>query len=435
MAINTDIRTWFGTGTGVSPQEYIRSRGHLLFLVSAAVIFVHLLAQAFVDPEPMTDAADNIVTGIAGPALVLGLALAYPHLRQGLRAIVALGLGGFAVVTALAIHVPHMVVVEVSVSDVTAIVSLIAGLLLTGMGVWLIARGLPNVWWRVGLVPAGLVFVVVFVLPVMLAVGVINTARVPISGDTPTDRDLAYREVTFETGDGLAIAGWYIPSENGAAVIAVHGAGKNRTKTLEHAAMLARNGYGVLMIDLRGYGESEGSINSMGWNGYKDIPAAVQFLEAQDDVDEGSVVGLGLSMGGEVLLQAAGEESGSGLAAVISEGAGARTYKEVLEVPGAEKYIMIAPLFVREATIKLLTGIGVPPTNDGTIARFAPNPVMLISGDVGEEREWNRIMHDRSKGNVELFEANGGHIDGLSAQPEQYEARVIAFFDEALLDN
>jgi fermentation-respiration switch protein FrsA (DUF1100 family) len=432
MAVDADIRTWFGGSTGASLREYVRSRGHLIFLVSAGVIFIHLLTQAFVDPEPMSDADDNILTGLAGPALVLCLTLAYPHLSRGYRAVAALGLGLFAVVTAISVHLPHMVVVEVSVSDVTAVASLVAGVLLTVMGVWLIARSLPNVWWRLGLIPAGLVFVVVFLLPVMLAVGVTNTARVPISGDTPTDRGVTYREVTFETSDGVTIAGWYIPSENGAAVIAVHGAGKNRTKTLEHAAMLARNGYGALMIDLRGYGESEGSINSMGWTGYKDIPAAVEFLEAQDDVDEGRVGGLGLSMGGEVLLQAAGEDSGSGLAAVVSEGAGARTYKEVLEVPGAEKYIALSSLFVREAAIKLLTGVGVPPTNDKTIAQFAPNPVLLISGDVGEEREWNQIMRDRNEGTVELFEANGGHIDGLSTQPEEYEARVIAFFDEAL---
>jgi uncharacterized protein len=432
MAIDTAIRTWFGSGVRVSLREYVRSWGHLVFLVCAAVIFIHLLTQAFVDPEPMTDAAGNIVAGLAGPALVLGLALAYPHLKRGLRALMALGLGLFAVTTAVAIHIPHMLVVDVSASDITAIAALIAGIYLIGMGVWLAARSLPNIWWRIALVPAGLLFVVAFVLPVMLAVGVTNTARVPVSGDTPADRGLAYSDVTFETEDGLTIAGWYIPSENGAAIIAVHGAGKNRTKTLEHAAVLAKNGYGVLMIDLRGYGESEGSINSMGWTGYKDIPAAVEFLEAQNDVDAGRVAGLGLSMGGEVLLQAAGEESGSGLAAVISEGAGARTYKEVLEVPGSEKYIPLAPLFVRETAIKVLTGVGVPPTNDRTIARFAPNPVMLISGDVGEEREWNQIMRDRNEGTVELFEANGGHIDGLATQPEEYEARVIGFFDAAL---
>jgi pimeloyl-ACP methyl ester carboxylesterase len=338
----------------------------------------------------------------------------------------------FALVTSLAIHVPHAASRGFGGSDFTAVPSGVAGLILTGVAAWLIARILPNIWYRLGLVPAGLLFLIVFFFPVLLGVGVTNTARVPITGDTPADRGFAYRDVTFETQDGLTIAGWYIPSENGAAVITVHGAGKNRTKTLDHAEMLARNGYGVLMIDLRGYGESEGSINSMGWNGYRDIPAAVEFLEAQPDVEDGRVGGLGLSMGGETLLQAVGEEGGSGLAAVISEGAGARTYKEVLEIPGSGKYIITAPLFVREATISLLTGDGVPPRNDETIKRFAPNPVLLISGDIKEERDWNRIMRDRSGGSAELFEAEGGHIDGLSSQPAEYEARVIAFLDHAM---
>jgi len=425
-----------GTTTSFSTRlrSLFPSREAALFASCALVIAVHMLDDAFVHPEAGSSASGNLFSGIAGVALVFWTAIAYPRLRPGVRATAALLTGLYALVTSLAIHVPHAVSQGFGGSDFTAVASGFAGLVLIGIGVWQIGRCLPNVWWRLGLVPAGLVFIIVFFLPMLLAVGVINTARVPISGDTPADRGFAYRDVTFETEDGVTIAGWYIPSENGAAVIAVHGAGRNRTKTLEHAAMLARNGYGVLMIDLRGYGESGGSINSMGWNGYRDIPAAVQFLEAQGDVDKGRVGGLGLSMGGEVLLQAAGEESGSGLAAVVSEGAGARTYKEVLEVPGTAKYIMTAPLFVREATIKLLTGVGVPPTNDDTITRFAPKPVMLISGDIGEERQWNRIMSDRSPGSVELFEAAGGHIDGLAVQPQEYESRVIAFFDRSLLD-
>jgi pimeloyl-ACP methyl ester carboxylesterase len=393
-----------------------------------------MLDDAFVHPEAMSSATDNLFTGIAGVAVVTAVAIAYSRLRTGWRAAAAFFTGMFALVTALAIHVPHAASLGFGGSDYTAVASGAGGAVLTGIGVWQTGRCLPNIWARLGLIPAGLLFLIVFFFPVLLAAGVTNTARVPISGDTPADRGFEYSSVTFETDDGLTIAGWYIPSENGAAVIAVHGAGKNRTKTLDHAEMLARNGYGVLMIDLRGYGESEGSINSMGWNGYRDIPAAVDFLESQPDVDEGRVGGLGLSMGGETLLQAAGEDDGSGLASVISEGAGARTYKEVLEVPGAAKYIMTAPLFVRETAISLLTGDGVPARNDETIKRFAPNPVMLISGDIKEERDWNRIMRDRSPESVELFEADGGHIDGLSMQPEQYEAKVIDFLERTLLD-
>ncbi len=411
----------------------VPTREAAIFAACALLIAVHLLDDAFVHPEWGSSAAGNVLTGLAGVAIVLGAAFVYSRLSTGLRGGLAFAAGMYALVTGLAIHVPHAVSRGFSGSDYTAVAMIIAGLVLTGMGVWLMARALPNVWWRLGLLPAGLLFIIVVILPVLLAVGVTNTARVPISGDTPADRGFAYRDVSFKTSDGLTIAGWYIPSQNGAAVIAVHGAGKNRTKTLEHAAMLAGNGYGVLMIDLRGYGESEGSINSMGWNGYKDIPAAVEFLESQPDVDDGRVGGLGLSMGGETLLQAAGEEEGSGLAGVVSEGAGARTYKEVLELPGSSKYIALAPLFVREAAISLLTGDGVPPRNDATIAQFAPSPVMLISGDIREEREWNRIMRDRSRGTVELFEADGGHIDGLTTQPEEYERRVIEFLDRSLL--
>jgi fermentation-respiration switch protein FrsA (DUF1100 family) len=405
-----------------------------LFASCALIIANHLMDDAFVHPEPGTSAADNLLTRLGGLVVVIAAVIVYPRLSGGWRGAVALLAGQYAVITGLGIHIPRAASLGFGGSDFSAVASIVAGVVLTGIGVWQIGRSLPNLWWRLGLVPAALLYVIVIFLPVVLAVGVTNLARVPISGDTPADRGFAYSDVRFETEDGVTIAGWYIPSTNGAAVIAVHGAGRNRTKTLEHAVMLAGNGYGVLMIDLRGYGESEGSPNSMGWTGYRDIPAAVAFLESRDDVDDGRVGGLGLSMGGEVLLQAAGVESGSGQAAVVSEGAGARTYKEVLELPGSSKFIATPSLFVRETAIQVLTGVGVPQRNDEAIARFAPNPVMLISGDLGEEREWNRIMRDRSLDSVDLFEAEGGHIDGLVTQPEEYESRVIGFFDRNLLD-
>jgi pimeloyl-ACP methyl ester carboxylesterase len=431
----SSIAIEFRHGAAAQMRKLLPTKEATLFSVGALLLAIHTLDDAFVQPEAGSAASDNLLTGLAGVAIVMAMALSYSRLRTGWRAAAAFFTGTYALVTALAIHVPHAVSLGFGGSDFTALASGASGLWLAGIAVWLVARCLPNIWTRLGLVPAGLLFLIVFFFPVLLAVGVTNTARVPLSGDTPSDRGFAYQDVTFETDDGLTISAWYIPSENGAAVIAVHGAGKNRTKTLDHAEMLAGHGYGVLMIDLRGYGESEGSINSMGWNGYRDISAAVQFLESQPDVDEGRVGGLGLSMGGETLLQAAGEENGSGLAAVISEGAGARTYREVLKIPGAAKYIMTAPLFVREAAISLLTGDKVPPANDGTVAQFAPSPIMLISGEITEERNWNRIMRDRSPESVELFEAEGGHIDGLSTQPREYESRVIAFLDRTLLED
>ena len=95
----------------------------------------------------------------------------------------------------------------------------------------------------------------------------------------------AYQDVTFEAADGLDLAGWYRPSENGAAVLVVHGGSSDRKGSVPHASMLARHGYGVLLYDARGRGESEGGENNYGWDWSEDISGALAFLRGRDDVD------------------------------------------------------------------------------------------------------------------------------------------------------
>jgi alpha-beta hydrolase superfamily lysophospholipase len=87
--------------------------------------------------------------------------------------------------------------------------------------------------------------------------------REPV-GDPPS---AAYRDVSFKASDGLDIAGWYRPSRNGAAVFVVRGGSSDRKGSLHHAEMLARHGYGVLVYDARGRGESGGSENTTAGTG------------------------------------------------------------------------------------------------------------------------------------------------------------------------
>jgi dienelactone hydrolase len=92
-----------------------------------------------------------------------------------------------------------------------------------------------------------------------------------------------------------------VPSLNGAAVIAFPG----RSSPVEHVRMLARHGYGVLMLDMRGQGESEGDPNAFGWGSDKDLDAAIALVESRPDVEGGRIGGLGLSVGGELMIEAA----------------------------------------------------------------------------------------------------------------------------------
>ena len=77
-----------------------------------------------------------------------------------------------------------------------------------------------------------------------------RTFRGPSVGTTtPGDRGLSYRDVELHTTDGVTLSGWYIPSANHAAVALLHGAGSTRSSVLDHAVVLARHGYGVLLFD------------------------------------------------------------------------------------------------------------------------------------------------------------------------------------------
>ena len=93
--------------------------------------------------------------------------------------------------------------------------------------------------------------------------------------------------------------------------------------------MLARHGYGVLLFDRRGEGKSDDEPNSWGWGGTKDVKAAVAYLQRRPDVQPNRIGGLGLSVGGEMMLDAASNTKS--LAAVVSEGAGARMFTEEMD--------------------------------------------------------------------------------------------------------
>jgi X-Pro dipeptidyl-peptidase-like protein len=107
---------------------------------------------------------------------------------------------------------------------------------------------------------------------------------------------LAYPRLRGALRGAMALAfgvleGWYVPSRNGAAVIAFPG----RKGPQRQTRMLARHGYGVLLFDRRGEGRSDGEPNAFGWGGDRDIKAAIAFLQRRSDVDPDRIGGIGLS--------------------------------------------------------------------------------------------------------------------------------------------
>jgi uncharacterized protein len=128
------------------------------------------------------------------------------------------------------------------------VLSLIGGLVLLAWGGIVLVRA-ARPWSRVVVVPALLATVFVVMWSVSQAVAVTNSPPTSVGDITPADFGLPYRVAEFETADGVTLTGWYVPSSNGAAVVLLHGAGSTRSDVLDHAAVLAHHGYGVVLFD------------------------------------------------------------------------------------------------------------------------------------------------------------------------------------------
>jgi hypothetical protein len=407
------------------------TRATPVFRAAAGLIGLHVVDDSFVQPQPGTSATDHLASGLIPLALLALMAWAYPRVRPGTRATIALALVLPAALSgAEAIY--YGGTTGLAGDDYTGLLAMAAAPVLLGLGVWTLWTSrrlgdrLASRYVRRLLTAVG-VFVALSLLAIPLAIAYVGShlAR----AEVPEARlGTAHEDVTLETSDGLELDGWYVPSRNRAAVIVFPG----RTGTQRHARMLVRHGYGVLVYDRRGEGKSEGDPNSWGWDFDKDIRAGLDFLERRADVDPRRIGGLGLSVGGEMMLQTAAETER--LAAVVAEGAGARTAgEEVDDVSGLDQLPTALSYGARDLANSILQN-RLPPDNLlELIPRISPRPVFLIHAGADDAGHRGPDYYRAARAPKRIWEARGGHTDGITEQPAEYERRVVAFFDGALL--
>jgi uncharacterized protein len=197
--------------------------------------------------------------------------------------------------------------------------------------------------------------------------------------------------------------------------------------------MLARHGYGVLIFDRRGEGESDGDPNPYAWNdGEKDLLAAIDFLKQRPDVEPGRIGGIGLSVGGETFLQAAAHSED--LQAVVSAGATVRSVGELRSVPGSD-WGPIAINTVITAGTAVFSNASPPPHLIDLVGQIAPRSMFLIYAPRADpdEKRFNAAFY-RSAGEPKAIWGipEAGHVGAQDARPREYEQRVTRFFDQAL---
>jgi pimeloyl-ACP methyl ester carboxylesterase len=268
--------------------------------------------------------------------------------------------------------------------------------------------------------------------PVISAYGYSHPQRLAVCCYTPADLGLIYEDVSFTTIDNLTLHGWYIPSQNQAAIILLHPLASNRMGTLEGAKMLAKHGYGLLLLDLRAHGESDGELFPYGGPEVEDLRGAITYLQNRTDIDPTRIGVMGWSLGGQVgILGAANLPA---IKAVVADGPGAtaledwpppRTFGEWLYLPVDIAFYQIMPLY---------TGVPSPLSIKQAIGQIAPRPILLISADFELEKHRMEYFLNAAQEPKSLWVIPGAnHIEGISKSPQAYEEKVVKFFNEALL--
>jgi uncharacterized protein len=243
------------------------------------------------------------------------------------------------------------------------------------------------------------------------------------------------RHLELTAVDGVQLAAWWFQAPAASAsVIVCHGHGANKDSSLWLAAELFPR-FNVLLLDVRGHGQSGGERTSVGFLERLDILAAVRWLD--DQAGAAPIGVLGISMGGATAILAAAESTR--IAAVVADSPFARLRNPVRAAICERGYPRaVSPLLAWSiCTIASwqVRARGAPDPID-VVDRIAPRPLLIVHGEADAliPVENAYALYARAGQPKELWVVPGvEHARVPEAEPRAYAERVAAFFERWLL--
>ncbi len=240
-----------------------------------------------------------------------------------------------------------------------------------------------------------------------------HVGREPVG--TPTDIGLDWEPVTLRTRDDLTLDGWWVPAERArATLLFFHGNAGNISHRLASIRQFHRLGLSVLIVDYRGYGESEGRPSEAGTA--RDARAAWRWLIEERGLAPGEIVLFGRSLGAGVAAElAAALEPEATPGALILESAfrsvpklGQRLYP-FLPVRWLSRFDYDVETYVTQRLMPLL----VIHSRDDEIIPFSEGEAVFAAACEPKE----------------LLVIHGGHNTGYLDSEPDYSAGIAAFLD------
>lgn len=280
-----------------------------------------------------------------------------------------------------------------------------------------------------------LLWLVLVLVVLVLAVGVELSYHFTRRGKldethSPAEFGLTFEEIEFKAVDGLLLRGVWIPSPStDKAIIILHGHGSSHDKSIMHAPALVQAGYSVLLFDFRAHGRSQGRRMTYGYEERQDVYGAIAFLHSRGMKHIGL---LGFSYGGIVAMLAA--PHCPEVEAVVTDGGPGRWMTGV-DAWGKERGLpswLVKPMgWLFFAVTSLRVGANLfryDPIH--WVGRISPRPILFIHGELDPFCADFDDLYAAARQPKEVWRLpDAGHTSASQLYPEEYNQRVIGFFE------
>lgn len=299
------------------------------------------------------------------------------------------------------------------------------------------------------------ILLIILFLPPLLSVGAgwvgapgfLHPLRRDFTSDMVRDADVTFAQIgalredfNVSAPDGVDLRGWKVRAAkpNGSWMLVFHGVADNRYGVTEHARMLLKAGFSVVMMDQRAHGASGGAMATYGWLERKDTSAVIDQLEQGEHPQH--LFALGNSMGAGIALQSAGADRR--IEAVAAEAPFADLQEAAYDYAGLQRWPLLGKtLFAPGAWTVVYRGeklAGFPASEVSPVRAVERRafPLLLIcdGADVVLPcRHAEKILR-AATGPKELWRVPGAlHTGAMGAAPEEFQRRVLVFFDQQRL--
>ena len=248
------------------------------------------------------------------------------------------------------------------------------------------------------------------------------------------------KEIWQETSfDGLKlIASHFSPNEKSDKwVIVVHGYGRSQNSVLDIANQYLKNGYHVLVPDLRASGESDGIYLSMGYFESDDVKLWID--QIVQSAPQAEIVLHGVSMGAATVIQTSVKPLPNNVKVVVEDCGYTSAYTmfslQLKKLYGLPAFPIMD--FVN-VLCKTKAGYYLPDANPLAVIDKNRIPMLFIHGGKDELAPFDMMLQlyeaaNCEKEKLEIVEA--GHADSRNVDPVAYYKKVFSFIDQYIYKN